>query len=126
MLFELNFGYHPRILSKEKVDPRSQSKSVDKLSEEHIELMVIYCENLRYAQELQKQAHNKRVKLWSYAPSKKVWLNSKYIKTKRNQKLEAKFFRPFQVFHPVGKQAYKLELLRNWRIHNVFPMSLLE
>ena len=40
--------------------------------------------------------------------------------------MEAKFFGPFQVLHPVGKQAYKLELPRKWRIHDVFHVSLLE
>ena len=53
-------------------------------------------------------------------------MNSKYIKTKRNRKLEAKFFGPFRVLHPVGKQAYKLELPKKWRIHDVFHVSLLE
>ena len=38
----------------------------------------------------------------------------------------AKFFRPFQVLHLVGKQAYKLKLFRNWRIHDIFYVSLLE
>ena len=40
--------------------------------------------------------------------------------------MEAKFFRLFQVLHPVGKQVYKLELPRKWRIHDVFHVSLLE
>ena len=53
-------------------------------------------------------------------------MNSKYIKTKQNQKLKAKFFGPFQVLHLVCKQAYKLKLLKKWRIHNVFHISLLE
>ena len=53
-------------------------------------------------------------------------MNSNYIKTKRNRKLEAKFFGSFRVFHPVKKQAYKLELLKKWRIHDVFHVSLLE
>ena len=30
------------------------------------------------------------------------------------------------MLHPVGKQAYKLELSKNWRIHDVFHVSLLE
>ena len=89
--------------------------------------MIVCHENLYHAQELQKRAHDKEFKPWSYTPGKKVWLNSKFIKTtKWNRKLEAKFFGPFQVLHLIGKQAYKLELLRNWRIHDIFHVSLLE
>ena len=60
--FELNYGYHPRISYKEEVDPRSQSKSADKLSDKLRELMIVCCKNLHHAQELQKQALNKGVK----------------------------------------------------------------
>ena len=67
------------------------------------ELIIVYCKNFYHAQKLQKWAYDKGVKSQSYAPSKKVWLNNKYIKTKRNSKLEAKFFRLFWVLHPVGK-----------------------
>ena len=88
--------------------------------------MTVCRENLHHAQKLQKRAHNKGVKPRSYASGDKVWLNSKYIKTKHNWKLEAKFFKPFRVLHPVGKQAYKLELLKRWKIDNVLHMSLLE
>ena len=110
--FELNCGYHLRISYEEDVDPCSKSKSADELLAELRELMIICWENLHHAQELQKWAHDKGVKPRSYAPNDKVWLNSKYIKTKRNWKWEAKFFGPFRVLHPVGKQAYKLELPR--------------
>ena len=30
------------------------------------------------------------------------------------------------MLHPVGKQVYKLELPKKWRIHDVFPVLLLE
>ena len=53
-------------------------------------------------------------------------MNSKYIKMKRNQKLEAKFFCLFQILHPVRKQAYKLDLPTKWKIHDVFHVLLLE
>ena len=124
--FELNYGYHPRMSYEEDVDPRSQSKSADELSAELRELMIVCRENLHHAQELQKRAHDKGAKPRSYSPDEKVWLNSKYIKTKRNRKLEAKFFGPFRVLHPVGKQAYKLELSKKWRSQDVFHVSLLE
>ena len=88
--------------------------------------MDIYQQNLLHAQKLQKRAYNKSVKPRSYGPGEKVWLNSKYIKTKWNQKLEAKFFGPFQILYPVGKQAYKLNLPTKWKIHNVFHVILLE
>ena len=101
--FELNCGYYSQMSYEEEVEHRSKSKLADKLSAELRELMFVYRENLDYTQELQKQANNKGVKSKSYAPGDKVWLNSKYIKTKRNRKLEAKFFGPFWVLHPVGK-----------------------
>ena len=89
-------------------------------------LITVSRENLHHSQELWKQAHNKGVKPRRYTPGDKIWLNSKYINTNQNQKLEAQFFRPFWVLHPVGKQAYKLELPKMWRIHNIFHVSLLE
>ena len=70
--------------------------------------MIVCWENLYHAQEVQKHAHNKGVKPKSYTLNNKVWLKSKYIKTKWNQKLKAKFFASFQVLYLVGKQAYKL------------------
>ncbi len=88
--------------------------------------MTVFKENLQHAQKFQKQYHNKHAKPRSYTLGNKVWLNRKYIKTKRNRKLEAKFFGPFRVLHPVGKQVYKLELPKKWRIHDVFHVSLLE
>ena len=72
--------------------------------------MDICQQNLLHAQELHKRAYDKGVKPQSYALGEKVWLNSKYIKTKQNRKLETKFFGFFQILHPVGKQAYKLDL----------------
>ena len=124
--FELNCGYNPWMSYKEEVDFCTKSKSADKLSAELRELMIVCQENLHHVQELQKEAHNKRVKPRSCAPSEKIWLNSKYVKTKHNWKLEAKFFGPFRLLYLVGKQAYKLKLPNKWRIHDVLHISLLE
>ena len=126
MLFGPNGGYYPRVSFEENSNLCSQSKSANELSAELQDLMTVCRENIYHAQELQKQAHDKGVKLSSYILGDKVWLNNKYIKTKRNRKLEAKFFGPFRVLYPVGKQAYKLKLPKRWRIHDVFHVSLLE
>ncbi len=88
--------------------------------------MIVCKKNLQHVQELEKQYYDKHTKPKSYALGKKIWLNSKYIKIKRNRKLEVKFFRLFRILQPVGKQAYKLELPKKWRIHDVFHILLLE
>ena len=72
MPFELNCGYHTRILYKEEVDFRSKSKSADELSAELRELIIVCRENLHHVQELQKRAYDKGVKPRSYTPGDKV------------------------------------------------------
>ncbi len=126
MSFKLNCGYHSQAFYKEDIDLRSLSKSADELAIKLRELMAVCRKNLQYVQELQKWYYDKHAKPKSYVPGDKVWLNSKYIKTKRNRKLKAKFFGSFRVLYPIGKQAYKLELPKKWRIYDVFHVSLLE
>ena len=48
-LFELNCGYHLCVSFEDDTNPRSQSKSVDKLSVELQDLMTICRENLHHA-----------------------------------------------------------------------------
>ncbi len=50
--FELNCGYHPKVSFEEDVDPRSRSRSANKLAEKLRELMKVCCQNLHHAQEL--------------------------------------------------------------------------
>ena len=82
--FELNYGYHPCVSYEEDVDSHSRSKAADELTEKLRNLIATYRENLQHAQKMQKQAQDKKTKPRSYAPSEKVWLNSKYIKTQCN------------------------------------------
>ena len=126
ILFELNCGYHPRVFYEEDLDPRSKLKTAEKLSSELQNIMAVCQQNCHHAQKLQKRAHNKGIKPQSYASGDKIWLSSKHLKTKQNRKLEAKFLNHFRVWDPVGKQAYKLELPKKWKIHNVFHVSRLE
>ena len=83
-LFELNCGFHPKFFFEDDVNPRSRSCFADKLAKELRDMIDICQQNLLHAQELQKRAHDKSVKPQSYTPDEKVWLNSKYIKIKRN------------------------------------------
>ena len=55
-----------------------------------------------------------------------MWLNIKYIRIKRNRKLEFKNFGSFLITDVIDSQLYRLKLSDRWRIHNVFHVSLLE
>ena len=88
---------------EENIDPCFKFKLADELSAELQELITVCQKNLHHAQELQKPTHDKGVKPKSYGPSDKVWLNSKYLRTKQNRKLEVKFFGSFRALHPVKK-----------------------
>ena len=93
--FQLNFSFYSKAFFKENTDLCFKSKSADIILTELQELMTICHKNIYYAQKVQKQAYNKGINIKNYAQEDKIWLNSKYIKTKQNQKLEAKFFGPF-------------------------------
>ena len=88
---------------KKNVDFCFKSKLQNNLSAKLKVLIIVWKKNLYHTQKLQKQAYNKSIKLRSYAFNNKIWLNNKYIKIKQNWKLEVKFFRLFQVLHPIGK-----------------------
>ena len=70
--FELNCGYHPRMLYKKEIDSCSKSKLADKLLTKLRELMIVCQNNLHNTQKLQKWAHNKGVIPRSYVSDKKV------------------------------------------------------
>ena len=96
-LFELNCGFYPRVSYEKDVHPSLKSKIANQLATELYTLIFVYRENLQHAQELQKCYYDNHAKPRSYAPDDKIWLNSEYIKTKRNCKLQFKFFGPFRV-----------------------------
>lgn len=70
--FEFNYDYHFYISFEEDINLRSKLKLVDKLIIELQNLIIIYQDNLFYAQKFQKQAHDKNIKLRNYFSSKKV------------------------------------------------------
>ena len=67
---------------QENINPRSKSKPADELSTKLRELIIVCQENFHHAQKIQKRIYNKSVKSKNFASNDRVWLNSKYIKTK--------------------------------------------
>ena len=60
--FELNYSYHSRISFEDKCNTYFRSSSAKRQVVELRELMNICCQNVLHAQDIQKQAYDKRVK----------------------------------------------------------------
>ena len=61
-LFELNCGYYSCIFYKEYLNLCSKSKTAKELFSVFWELMTVCQQNFQHTQELQKKAHDKRIK----------------------------------------------------------------
>ena len=82
---------------------------------------------VKKAVEQQAKYYNAKHKPQSYKVGDMVYLNSKNIKSTRpSKKLDYKYYGPYEVELPIGKQAYRLRLPPSMKIHNVFHVSLLE
>ena len=82
--------------------------------------------NLFATQTQQIMYKNEHTKFMSYKIENYVNLNDKNIKIKRNKKLKWKFFESFKIFECIENQIYRLNLLKRWRIHNVFHVFFLK
>jgi hypothetical protein len=72
--------------------------------------------------------YNKKHKDQSYRINDEVMLSSKNIRMRKAfKKLADKFLDPFKIKAIVGRNAYKLDLLKSYRrIHPTFHVTLLE
>ena len=57
-----------------------------------------------------KKAYNKKMISLNYTQGEITWLNNKYIKIKKNKKLDNKFLGLFYIYYIVKKLVYELKL----------------
>jgi hypothetical protein len=124
--FFANYGFHPRFsleIPGDSVNP-SAKKRATRLGQVQQNLM----EELKLTQEWQKkQADRQRKDHPNFKVGDKVWLLRKNIASTRPcAKLDYKRLGPFKIAKLVGLVAYQLELPPQFKIHNVFHVSLLE
>lgn len=93
--FEQNYGYYLYVFFQKGINFYFQSKIVNRLFAKLRKIRTNCQKNIQYAQKLLKRDYTKSVYLKTYTFGNKIWLKNKYIETKQNWKLEAKFFRPF-------------------------------
>jgi hypothetical protein len=89
------------------------------------ETLRTLCENILEAQQRQtKYAGGKEI---TFNIGDKVWLSTKHFRTTRSsEKLDYKRAGPYTVSKVINRNAYKLDLPKTMRNHNVFHVSQLD
>src|SRR5436853_6103389 len=125
--FFANYGFHPRTnwpVEKESKNPASRNYAhwMENVHELCLSRLAETREKMgRYYDRTHREGP-------PYAVGDLVMLNAKHIRTRRAaKKLDAKVYGPLKVAKLVDRSgmSVELELPRRWRVHNVFPTSLL-
>jgi hypothetical protein len=124
--FFANYGFHPRFsleISGDSVNPLAEERA-----KRFGQVQQDFMAELKLTQEWQKkQADRRRKDHPNFKVGDKVWLLKKNIVTTRPcAKLDYKRLGPFKIAKLVGLVACQLELPPQFKIHDVFHVSLLE
>jgi len=75
---------------------------------------------------MKKQFDKKRRNPQGLKVSDNVWLENKNIHSNQpSKKLDNKRYRSFRISKDISSEAFQLEILEEWMIHNVFNKDLL-
>jgi transposase InsO family protein len=132
--FHTMYGFHPRAswedYEVEELRQRLGKRRLPAL-EERLERLRIMREKISQrldsARESQAKHYNKYRKPKFYNVGDQVMLSTKHLTLNRPKKtLGPKFLGPLTVDELIGKNAYRLRIPDNWRIHDVVNVSELE
>lgn len=127
--FYANYGYEPRTQwPKTPAEQEWTNPASEVLTSQWEETWQRLHEHLAGARQRMKKWYDlKRNEAPQFSPGQSVMLDRRNIKTKRpSLKLDSKKFGPFKILERIGKNAYRLELPPQWKIHPVFNVNLLE
>lgn len=125
--FFANYSFHPNLSFSNSSSPDLFTPAIDyskSLQSIHSSLKS----NLAKSNEALKKFYDKKtIPPPDFKINDLVWLSSKFINTTRpSKKLDLKRLGPFKILEKIGSSAFRLELLPEMKIHNVFHISLLD
>ena len=83
-------------------------------------------DNIRHAQQRQSHYANKKRRDLSFEVGDKVLLSGSHINQPGSRKLNPKYLGPFEITRVISPVSYQLKLPDDWKIHDVFHISLLK
>ena len=121
-------GYHPRWIDELKTDIKVQAPSAGIRAASMQAVHDLCSSQIAKANETTARYYNEKHRPTpSFQKGDKVLLSLQNIKTIRpTKKFDQRRAGPYKVLEPIGTHAYRLDLPRNMKIHNVFHVSLLE
>jgi len=124
MPFELNFGRHPW---KGDLMVQTELPRVEEFVKKLQESWKHAAQAMEESQKNMKRQFDKRRRNpQGLKVREHVWLENKNIQSNQpSKKLNNKRYRPFRITKDIGLEAFQLELLEGWMIHNVFNENLL-
>ena len=124
--FKMMYGSHPRMTADM---PRSESvpaaeelaKTLKQISEEANAMLKMSSDRYK------GNADKGRIEQPGFKVGDRVWLNRKNISTDRpTSKLDYRRIGPYKIKEQIGERAFRLDLPKTLKIHNVFHVSMLE
>ena len=127
--FFANYGFHPEMQFKNPTRDKRRTlgseQAADKLAARLRRIHDAMQKSIAEAQAYQvKHAGGKHV---GFNIGDRVWLSTRNIKTERqSKKLDYKRIGPYPIVKKINDNAYRLDLPKTMKIHNVFHVSLLD
>ena len=82
--------------------------------------------SLEMAQKMMVIRNPSNKKFWPYQKDDQVWIEGMHLKTLYPlAKLALKCYGPFEVLKKLSPAVYKIRILRQWKVHNMFHANLI-
>ena len=126
--FYLNYGYHPVVPTELiKGDELMRNENVSNFVQRLSDVWKVARQNLEKSVQLQKKYFDQKRRAVQYKVGDQVLLSTTNLRMRNvPAKLQRRFVGPFAIVDKISHLVYKLKLPDEWKIHDVFHVSLLK